>query len=120
MSLLRRMMMAKKPSGGQVSEIEFTIEGYRAGNPSKNYIAKEGMTWREWVNSDYDHAAPTSYSGDYRVYTTTSREYIMPTNTAKSQYYVRYDLDSPVYPDDIIEAYHTYMYYGEATGGPTG
>ena len=38
--------------------ISFTIDG-------TSYQAEEGMTWAQWVNSDYNTATPKYYINDY-------------------------------------------------------
>lgn len=54
MSLLRRrMMMAKKPSGGFGEEITFYLDTAPFG-PVYELKALDGMTWGDWIDSEYN------------------------------------------------------------------
>ena len=96
MSLLRRrMMMAKKPSG-----VIFYIEGN--GDTIVEHRAKQGMTWREWVSSDYN-------TGGYLINT---RYNIISKSSGRLEIGVKYHIGGHfVGVDDLIENKYEY-YYG--------
>lgn len=95
MSLLRRRMMAKKPSGND--EIIF----YIGGSLEEEYRAKQGMKWGEWVSSDYN-------TGGYLINT---RYNIISKTSGLAEIGVRYGgVDPFVAVDDIIENKYEYFY----------
>lgn len=81
------------------SYIRFSVDGVE-------YFAEEGMTWREWLNSDYPHSDYNIiYDGYYVGY---EGEYNDPEYpwTGWIQYIVSVnadEFDEGVYPDDVIE-----------------
>lgn len=89
------MMMAKKPSG-----VIFYIEGN--GDTIVEHRAKQGMTWREWVSSDYN-------TGGYLINT---RYNIISKSSGRLEIGVKYHFGGHfVGVDDLIENKYEY-YYG--------
>jgi hypothetical protein len=77
---------------GDIPLITFTI----AGTP---YQAEEGMTWEQWVNSDYNNGdfdirSNAVHRGVYCVM--SGIHVIMPTNTIVANHAYTLELDEPV------------------------
>lgn len=88
--------------------INFIVEGRYTG--TKQYIAEEGMTWRELVNSKYNGTSPDGdlfslddYDTEYVYYDGKSLSYVLQHKNDKTL----------VSPDEIIISDYTYWYNGE-------
>lgn len=96
-------MLAAAKEIGQAALISFTISG-------TSYQAEEGMTWEQWVNTDYNTNNKYSRGGGMSMYV---------EETANSNYYI-YDIttNNCVLLEDIIEANATYATkYVDPVGG---
>lgn len=94
----RRALCAASVVSGN-DEIIFYID---VSSEIEEYRAKDGMTWREWVSSDYN-------TGGYLINT---RYNIISKTSGRVEVgvkYTYYDLDY-VSVDDIIENKHEYCY----------
>ena len=78
----------------QVTLISFTIDG-------TTYQAQEGMTWAEWVNSDYDTPGLWNVRPDGFVCGNTRID-LSPGYVADSSY-------KDVKPSDVIQANYAYL-----------
>lgn len=96
-------MLAAAKEIGQAELISFTISG-------TSYQAEEGMTWEQWVNTDYNTNNKYSRGGGMPMYI---------EETANMNYYV-YDTttNNCVLLEDAIEANGVYnTKYVDAVGG---
>lgn len=74
--------------------ISFTIDGWGT------YQAKEGMTWAEWIESEYNTIGAEADGTDV----------IFPDNTDWTSTWYVLDADgNEVTPDDVIAADYTYL-----------
>lgn len=97
--------------------ITFTIQSNIASSVFKTYTAEEGMTWEEFLNSDYDKTSPSS-NKDLIICTYNETEYISVFDfcgtDSSHQYYSVRNSDKVIQkPSDLILSNHVYMFYDE-------
>jgi hypothetical protein len=94
----------------EIGVIKFTIE--QSISTFKEYTADVGMTWRQWVNSNYDHTFVESdipYIIEYNSY--LGYDIVIPFG--HSSVYKVYIGNNCVNADDVIMPYTIYTYKGE-------
>lgn len=95
---MRRRALLASAIDGSNDEIIFYISSVYL----EEYRAKQGMTWREWVSSDYN-------TGGYLINT---RYNIISKMSGRVEIGVKYAYSAPNYVpvDDIIENKRQYYY----------
>lgn len=87
--------------------ISFKVNDYYINNTELVFQAEEGMTWEEWINSEYNTENYTVYDNDFMDNDLVICGYYFGQHICIGSNSTEY-----VYPHDKIMANHTYVTIG--------